>query len=198
MDLVDEQDVTGAHVRERSHEIAGLFERGSGRRANVHAELARDQLRQRCLAKSGRADEERVVERLAAAERGVDVDAQAVLDLLLPDELRQSLRTEGELDGAFLGELFRGRDFAWGHRFYVAGGSANLTEETPRRPIGTNWGPSRISSFGCVAPSIHCGRGDAGVAPSAPNIELREVDRGVHSVSRTAMIAAMIAIATAG
>ena len=38
----------------------------------------------------------------------------------------------------------------------------------------------------------------AGLAFSAPSIELFEVDRGVHNVSRTAMIAAMITIATTG
>ena len=98
MDLVDEQDVACAQVRERADEIAGLLERGPRRRANVHAELARDELGQRRLAQSGRPEEERVVERLAAAERGVDVDAQAVLHLLLADELRQPLRAERELD----------------------------------------------------------------------------------------------------
>jgi hypothetical protein len=41
-------------------------------------------------------------------------------------------------------------------------------------------------------------RGAAGLGASTPSIELFEVERGVHKVSRTAMIAAMIAIATAG
>ena len=38
----------------------------------------------------------------------------------------------------------------------------------------------------------------AGLTLWAPSIELFEVERGVHNMSRTAMIAAMITIATAG
>ena len=71
-------------------------------------QLARDQLGQRRLAESRRAEEERVIERLAARERGVDVDAQAVLHLLLPDELRQPLRAERELDDGLARRALRG------------------------------------------------------------------------------------------
>ena len=63
-------------------------------------QLARDQLGERRLAESRRAEEERVVERLAPRERRVDADAQAVLHLLLADELGQPLRPERELDDA--------------------------------------------------------------------------------------------------
>jgi hypothetical protein len=57
-----------------------------------------------------------VVERLTPAESGVDVDTKAVLHLLLADEFGEPLRAEGQLYGTFFGELFRGRDFSWGHR----------------------------------------------------------------------------------
>ena len=73
MDLVDEEDVAFAQVRERADEIARLLERRAGGRADVDAELARDQLGERRLAESRRAEEQRVVERLAPRQRRVDV-----------------------------------------------------------------------------------------------------------------------------
>ena len=81
----------------------GFSSAGPDVRADVHAELARDQLGQRRLAEPGRAEEERVVERLAPRERGVDVDAQAVLHLLLADELGQPLRAQRQLDDRLVG-----------------------------------------------------------------------------------------------
>ena len=115
MDLVDEEDVAGAHVRERADEIAGLLERRPGGRADVHAELARDELGERRLAEPRRAEEQRVVERLAPRERRVDVDAERVLDLLLADELGEPLRTERELDDRLVGQNLWSGDLGAGH-----------------------------------------------------------------------------------
>ena len=72
MDLVDEEDVARAQVGERADEIRRLLERGARRRPDVDAQLARDQLGERRLAESRWPEEERVVERLAPRERGVD------------------------------------------------------------------------------------------------------------------------------
>ena len=116
MDFVDEEDVARAQIRERAHEIAGLLERGPARGVDVHAELAADELRERRLAESGRTVEERVVEWLVASARGLDVDRERVLHLLLPDELGQPLRAKGKLDDRFVGDDFRGRDLSAGHR----------------------------------------------------------------------------------
>jgi hypothetical protein len=44
MDLIDEQDVAFAQVRERPDEIRRLFERWPRRRADVHPKLPREQL----------------------------------------------------------------------------------------------------------------------------------------------------------
>ena len=99
-----------AQVGQRADEIAGLLERRPGARADVHAQLARDQLGERRLAESRRAEEERVVERLAPRERRVDVDPQALLDLLLADELREPLRAQRQLDDGLVGQHFRRGD----------------------------------------------------------------------------------------
>ena len=61
---------------------------------DVDAQFARDELRERCFAEAGRAEEERVIQRFAAREGGVDIDAQTLLDLLLADKLIETLRPE--------------------------------------------------------------------------------------------------------
>jgi hypothetical protein len=49
-----------------------------------------------------------VIERLAPRERRVDGELEVLLDLLLPDELLETLRPERELDDALVGDDFRG------------------------------------------------------------------------------------------
>ena len=56
--------------------------------------------------------------------------------------------------GTFFGEPFRSGYFAWRHRFYVAGGANNLTEETPTRTphgsarsTGGSWNPGPVTSW---------------------------------------------------
>ena len=67
VDLVDEQHVALLEIGEQRREVAGLGDHRPGGGAEVHAELARDDLRERGLAEAGRADEQHVVERLARA-----------------------------------------------------------------------------------------------------------------------------------
>ncbi len=69
MDLVDEQDVVVLHLRQERGQIAGLSDHRARRRSEVHAELARHDLRQGRLAESRRADEQDVVQRLAGPFR---------------------------------------------------------------------------------------------------------------------------------
>jgi hypothetical protein len=115
MDLVDEENVAFAQIGQRTDQVAGLLQRRPRRRTDVHPHLPRDQLRECRLAEPGRPEEKGVVERLAPFDGRVDVDAQALLHLLLSDELRQPLGAQGELDHPLLGELVGSRDFAWRH-----------------------------------------------------------------------------------
>ena len=66
VDLVDEQHVALLEIGEQRREVAGLGDDRAGGGAEVDAELARDDLRERGLAEAGRADEQHVVERLLA------------------------------------------------------------------------------------------------------------------------------------
>ena len=67
MDLVDEQDVAVLEIGEQGGEIARLGDHRPGGGAKADAKLARDDLRQRGLAEAGRAEEQHMVERVAAA-----------------------------------------------------------------------------------------------------------------------------------
>ncbi len=56
-----------------------------------------------------------MIERLTPRERRVDANLQGVFDFLLPDKLRQPLRSERQLDGTFFRELLRCRDLGPSH-----------------------------------------------------------------------------------
>ena len=66
MDLVDEQHVLRLEVGEHRGEVARALEHRAGGLAQVDAELARDDVRERGLAQARRAEQQHVVERLAA------------------------------------------------------------------------------------------------------------------------------------
>ena len=66
VDLVDEEHVALFEVGEQRGEVAGLGDHRAGGGAEIDAELAGDDLGQRRLAEAGRADEQHMVERLAA------------------------------------------------------------------------------------------------------------------------------------
>src|SRR5690606_4313737 len=104
VDLVDEEDVALAQVREDADEIARLLEHRPRGRLDVHAQLARHQHGERGLAQAGRTVEERLVERLAPAERGLDGNPETVLDLGLANELGETLRPQRQLDRALFAQ----------------------------------------------------------------------------------------------
>ena len=63
----------------------------------IDAELARDDLRQRRLAEARRADEQHVIERLAARFGGLDEDAEILARRFLAGEIGQELRADRRL-----------------------------------------------------------------------------------------------------
>ena len=81
-------------IGEQRREIAGLGDHRARGGAEIDAELARHDLRQRGLAEPGRTDEQHVVERLAARARGLDEHAEIGARLLLADEFGQPLRAQ--------------------------------------------------------------------------------------------------------
>ena len=94
MDLVDEEHVARFQRGQNADQILGLLQRRTRSRPKRAAGRARDQVRQRRLAETRRTREEDVLERLAAARRRIDRDAQVVDDLLLADVVGESAWTQ--------------------------------------------------------------------------------------------------------
>jgi hypothetical protein len=100
--LVDEQHVVLLQVRQDRGEVAGALDGGTGGDAHGDAHLGGDDVGERGLAEAGRAVEEHVVQRLVALLRGLDGDAQVVLQPLLADELAQLSGPEGSIERLFV------------------------------------------------------------------------------------------------
>src|SRR6266567_633807 len=98
VDLVDEQHVVRFEVGQQRGKVAGALEHGTRSLAQVHAELVRDDVRQRRLAESRRSEEQHVVERFLALARGLDEDRQLAAYLLLPDVLVERARPQRTLE----------------------------------------------------------------------------------------------------
>src|SRR5256884_3445975 len=105
-----EQDVPGLEGREQADQVAGALEHGSRGGADVHAELARHEQRERRLPEPRRSEEQRVVERLLALLRRVDGDLERLLDLGLADELVQARGAQRRVRDALVGERLRRGD----------------------------------------------------------------------------------------
>src|SRR5581483_2224764 len=103
MDLVDEQDVARLEVGEDRGEVAGALEHRGGSRAQVHAELARDDVGERGLAEPRRAEEQHVVERLGPRARRLDEDLELLAHLLLADVVGELRRAQRALELLLLG-----------------------------------------------------------------------------------------------
>ena len=84
----------GFEIGEQRREIAGLGDHRPGGGAEVDAQFARHDLRQRGLAQARRADEQHVVERFLARARGLDEHREIGARLLLADEFGQPLRAQ--------------------------------------------------------------------------------------------------------
>ena len=103
MDLVDEQHVARLQVGQQRGEIAGPLQHGTGGLAQIHAQLAGEDVGERGLAEAGRPEDQRVIQRLAAHHRRLHEDLELRLDLLLADVVREPLRADGAIDGLFFG-----------------------------------------------------------------------------------------------
>ena len=99
VDLVDEQDVALVEGREDRGEVPRPLDRRPARVADVHAELAGDDRRERRLAEAGRAVEQDVIRRLSPPLRRLEQHVEARLDLALADVLVERPRTQRPLHG---------------------------------------------------------------------------------------------------
>ncbi len=158
VDLVDEQHVAGAEAGEQADEVAGPLQHRTRGGAALDAHLARDQHRQRGLAEARGAEEEDVVERLAAPTCRVDRDLQRGADLLLPDELVEPRRAQRRLGASLVGKR-RGR----GHLDAAVRSSATSRRrgQPAHRPLG---GPQHV--LGVTGDAAVGGGGRARPAPA--------------------------------
>ena len=102
MDLVDEQHVVRLQVGQQRREVAGALDHRPGGLAQVHAELVRDDVRERGLAEARRAEDQHVVERLAPVARRLDEDLHLRLDRRLADVVGELLRAHGAVERRFV------------------------------------------------------------------------------------------------
>src|ERR1700722_2132442 len=89
MDLVDEKHITLFEIGQKRGEFASLGDHRARSGTKADAEFARDDLRQRGLAETRRADEQHVVKRLAALARGFDKNREVLARLRLADDFGQ-------------------------------------------------------------------------------------------------------------
>ena len=94
VDLVDEEDAAGLQRGEEGGDVGLALERRARGLHHRHPHLGGDDVGEGGLAEAGRAGEEDVVERLAAAPRGLDEDRQLLGDLLLVDEVGKGRRAQ--------------------------------------------------------------------------------------------------------
>ncbi len=94
MDFVDEQNITLFEIGEKCRKIAGLGDDRPGGGAKADTKFARHDLRQRGLAEAGGADEQHMVQRLAAFTGRLDEDRKIGARLRLADEFGQQLRAQ--------------------------------------------------------------------------------------------------------
>ncbi len=111
MDLVDEQHVAILEIGEQRRQIARFGDDGAGSGAKSHPQLARDDLRERGLAEPRGAEEEDMIERLAARLGGLDEHPEIFTRGALADEFVEPLGAQRGVD--ILG-LARGREDAVG------------------------------------------------------------------------------------
>ena len=84
----------GFEIGQQRRQIAGLGDHRAGGGAEIDAQFARHDLRQRRLAEARRSDKQHMVERLLARARCFDEHAQVGARLFLADEFGQALRAQ--------------------------------------------------------------------------------------------------------
>lgn len=94
MNLVDEQYIVGLEIGQQCRQILGLFQHRAAGLAQVHAQLGRDDVGQRGLAQTGRAEQQHMIERLAAFLGSADKDFKLLAGLGLAHILIKQFRAQ--------------------------------------------------------------------------------------------------------
>jgi hypothetical protein len=144
VDLVDEQHVVGLEVGEQRGQVAGALQHRAGGLAQVDAHLGGDDVGQGGLAQARRAEQQHVVEGLAALPGRLDEDLQLVADLLLAHVIGQALGAQRPLQRLFLvAGALGGSGGRWVGLAALDGiGLDHAWPRRPRRGRGSTGGPS--------------------------------------------------------
>jgi hypothetical protein len=113
VNFIDEQHIAFLEIGEQGSQIARLGDDRARGRAKAHAQLARDDLRQRRLAEPRRAEQQHMIERLRPAPRRLDEHAQIVARRRLADEFAQGLGTQRRI--LIFGDAVGGEEAVCGH-----------------------------------------------------------------------------------
>ena len=97
VNLIEEQHLPFAQVRQNGCQVALYLQRGSAGLLKAHAKLVRNDGGERRFAQSRRTEQQHVIECLAAAFRGFECDGELLLRLGLTDELAQLRRPQLQL-----------------------------------------------------------------------------------------------------
>ncbi len=149
MHFVDEEDVALLQVGEDGGEVAGLLDHRSGRRADGHAELGRDDVGERRLAEARRAVEEDVVERLAALLRRGDRDLQVLAHAILADVVVERARAQPGLVLDVVIRPRRGHQTAIGHAPFII--DLSTSRNTRSKPASGDALRPRSMAFSAAA-----------------------------------------------
>ena len=89
MDFVDEEDIVSTEVGQNSRQVAGAFNRGTGRRLNVDAHLGGDDVGEACFAEPRRPVKKHVVDGFTPPLGRRNGNFQVFLGFFLPDKVGQ-------------------------------------------------------------------------------------------------------------
>ena len=115
MDLVDKQDVAGVQARQDGGQVTRALDGRPRGDAQLRAHLRGHDARQRGLAQARRAVEQHVIQRLMAQRRGLHVDAQRLLDCVLPGVFRQCFGSQRGLQLVLEGVVAHARHAIFRH-----------------------------------------------------------------------------------
>ena len=181
VDLVDEQHLALGQAAHQRGEVAGALERRPAGDADAGPELGRDDHRQRRLAEPGRAGQQHVVRRPAAAAGALEHQPDLLAHPLLPDELVEPARAQRRLDDPLLvagaGLHEPGSPRAASSASSRATSSSSLTAHRPElRPAPPAAAPARRSSVasGWLAARPSTTWSDCAARPAETDERLRQ------------------------
>ena len=101
MDLVDEQHIAGFQISQQCRQVAGFFQHRTRGLAQIDLHFVGDDVRQRRLAQTGRAEYQGMVQRFTATAGGVDEDFHLFAHRRLAHIVGEPARADGAVQRVF-------------------------------------------------------------------------------------------------